>query len=67
MDAPTYSLNQKWSVKKSIFGNNFHSLFYVSHFGTFCPFSSSFFFLLRCLNMELLPETEMTDWVWTIN
>ena len=46
MDAPTYSLNQKWSVKKSIYGN-FHSLFYVSILVPFVLFPAGFFLSLK--------------------
>lgn len=48
MDAPTYSLNQKWSVKKSIYEK---SLFYVSILVPFVLFPAAFF---PCrLNTEL--------------
>lgn len=60
MDAPTYSLNQKWSVTKNIYGN-VHSLLYVSIFGTFCPFSSSFFFFFCRFNMELFIARKQDD------
>lgn len=57
MDAPTYSLNQKWSVKKSIYGN-FHSLFYVSILVPMSFFQQVFF----CrLNMELFIARNRND------
>lgn len=63
MDAPTYSLNQKWSVKKSIYGN-FHSLFYVSILVPFVLFPAGFFLfvLFSChLNMELFIARNRND------
>lgn len=57
MDAPTYSLNQKWNVKKSIYGN-FHSLFYVSILVPFVLIPAGFF----CrLNMELFITRNRND------
>lgn len=61
-DAPTYFLNQKWSVKKSIYGD-FHSLFYVSILVPFVLFPAGFSFLLlklgtvRCQNQKWQTES----------
>lgn len=65
MDAPTYSLNQKFKrkEKKNLWQLSFP--FLCSILVPFCPFSSRFFLSLKHGTVHC--QTEMMDWVWTIN